>query len=166
MRVFAVSGTSGTGKTTIIEGLIRTLKEKGFSVCTAKSSKEDLQAPEGSDTWRHMRAGAEITVFLGPESTVSRRRGKARIREVFRGDEADFLLIEGKKGVDLPRLWCIGGNKTDVNEIPSNTRAVVIWEGSKGTVEGYDGIVLSSHELSSLSDIIIESAIDIELIDF
>ena len=166
MRVFAVSGTSGTGKTTIIEGLIRTLKERGFSVCTAKSSKEDLHAPEGTDTWRHMKAGAEITVFLGPESTVSRRRGKAKIREVFRGDEADFLLIEGKKGVDLPRFWCIGGRKTDAIEIPSNTRAVVIWEGSDGTVEGYDGVVLSSYELSSLSDIIIESAIDFKGIDF
>jgi molybdopterin-guanine dinucleotide biosynthesis protein MobB len=41
MRVFAISGLSGTGKTTLLERLVRELVRKGYSVATLKSTQED-----------------------------------------------------------------------------------------------------------------------------
>jgi molybdopterin-guanine dinucleotide biosynthesis protein MobB len=131
-----------------------------------KSSKENLKAPEGTDTWRHMTAGAVVTVFLGPESTLTRRAGRAKIREIFGGGEADFLLIEGMKTAVVPRFWCIGNKETDVGQIPPNTQAVVAWEENDRPIKGYDGTILKSIEIGSMIDIILESAIELESIDF
>ncbi|MHA2046829.1 MAG: molybdopterin-guanine dinucleotide biosynthesis protein B, partial [Candidatus Thorarchaeota archaeon] len=64
MRVFAISGFSGTGKTTIVEGLVRALVESGYTVATIKSSKHDPGPESGTDTWKHRQAGASVALFL------------------------------------------------------------------------------------------------------
>ena len=165
MRVFAVSGYSGTGKTALIEHLVTRLRKKGLSVCTVKSSQEDNHATAGSDTWKHMRAGAEITVLLGPTTTVARRAERAKIREIFTGREADFLLIEGMKKANVPRLWCVGDKEINIDEVPLGTQAVVVWEKDRLESSGYNGTVIMSSEFDSLINIIVKSAIDLEDLD-
>ncbi len=67
--IISVVGLSGSGKTTLTEKLIREFKSRGLAVATIKHSchPHPLDA-EGKDSWRHKQAGAERTLFVGPES--------------------------------------------------------------------------------------------------
>jgi molybdopterin-guanine dinucleotide biosynthesis protein B len=49
MRVFAVAGYSSTGKTTLVEALIRELTRRGYSVSTIKSTNEEIKDMKGTD---------------------------------------------------------------------------------------------------------------------
>ncbi len=65
--IISIVGLSGSGKTTLLERLIRELKWRGLSVGTIKHSSHPhpMDMP-GKDSWRHKKAGAERTLFVGP----------------------------------------------------------------------------------------------------
>jgi molybdopterin-guanine dinucleotide biosynthesis protein B len=67
--IISIVGLSGSGKTTLLERLIRELKWRGLSVGTIKHSSHPhpMDMP-GKDSWRHKKAGAERTLFVGPSS--------------------------------------------------------------------------------------------------
>ena len=57
-------GTSGCGKTTLIEKVIRELVSRGYKVSTIKHDAHDFQMDkEGKDTWKHKQAGASAVVI-------------------------------------------------------------------------------------------------------
>ena len=60
----AFAAYSGTGKTTLIEKLIHTLKQKGLRLAVIKHDghKFDIDH-EGKDSWRFTHAGADITMI-------------------------------------------------------------------------------------------------------
>lgn len=66
--IISIVGLSGSGKTTLLERLIRELKWRGLSVGTIKHSSHPhpMDMP-GKDSWRHKEAGAERTLFVGPD---------------------------------------------------------------------------------------------------
>jgi molybdopterin-guanine dinucleotide biosynthesis protein B len=161
MRVFAVSGYSFSGKTFLIEQLVKALRAKGHTVASVKSSQEDSVAPDGTDTWRHSKAGADPTILLGPNSTTIRYSNRLDWGVLLRSGNADFLLIEGMKSLDVPKFWCVGERSRDEGQPPNGTKAIVIWEG-----ESYDrdaaGIpVIPNIETERLTDIVISEAVDI-----
>ncbi|MBE9531570.1 MAG: molybdopterin-guanine dinucleotide biosynthesis protein B [Proteobacteria bacterium] len=67
--IISIVGLSGSGKTTLLERLIRELKWRGLNVGTIKHSSHPhpMDMP-GKDSWRHRKAGAERTLFVGPSS--------------------------------------------------------------------------------------------------
>ena len=164
MRVFAVSGFSFSGKTFLIEQLVNTLRAKGHTVASVKSSQEDAVAPEGTDTWRHSKAGADPTILLGPNSTTIRYSNRLDWSVLLGNSSADFLLIEGMKSLDVPKFWCVGERSRDEGPPPNGAKAIVIWEG-----ESYDrdtaGIpVIPNIETERLTEIVISEAVDINSI--
>ncbi len=107
--IVSIVGRSNTGKTTLIEGLIRELKKRGYRIATIKHNLHgfDVDKP-GKDSWRHRVAGARtvvlsspglITVFEEPE----REYGIAELSERFIKD-ADVILTEGYKGNPFPKI--------------------------------------------------------------
>ncbi|ADD68438.1 molybdopterin-guanine dinucleotide biosynthesis protein B [Denitrovibrio acetiphilus DSM 12809] len=57
-------GTSGCGKTTLIEKVITELVNRGYKVSTVKHDAHDFQMDkEGKDTWRHKNAGASAIII-------------------------------------------------------------------------------------------------------
>jgi len=105
-RVFAVSGYSDSGKTTVVRGLVRELTDRGYTVATIKSTNQDVPPPNGTDTWHHWKAGAVQTTLLGPSTTTIRYRRRWDVREILEGCDADFVIIEGMKHEPIPRVWC------------------------------------------------------------
>ena len=74
--VNVVASCSNTGKTVLIEGLIKELKNRGYTVATIKHDVHGFDIDkEGKDTWRHRKAGAEAVI-------ISSRERMALIREV------------------------------------------------------------------------------------
>ncbi|EOU1699223.1 molybdopterin-guanine dinucleotide biosynthesis protein B [Clostridium perfringens] len=99
--VNVVARCSNTGKTVLIEGLIKELKNRGYTVATIKHDVHGFDIDkEGKDTWRHRKAGAEAVI-------ISSRERMALIREVQEEipleelikqvEDFDFIIIEGYK---------------------------------------------------------------------
>lgn len=97
-----VTGTSGTGKTALVEKLVSHLTAKGYKVATAKGHKAPIELDQpGKDTWRHRRAGAVATFLVsGGETTVFMNRELASEPEQISRlcpEGVDLLLVEGWK---------------------------------------------------------------------
>ena len=162
MRVFAISGLSGTGKTTLLERLAHELTKKGYSVASLKSTQEDVPAPEGTDTWKHQRAGAKTTVLLGPQSTTIRHGHRMTLREIFADSDIDFLLVEGMKRSKIPKCWCLGRNKLELKQLPPKTIAAVAWNKPTGTAEIP---IIQEGEINTLVGIIEKHAVELDQIE-
>ena len=62
-----VAASSNSGKTTLIEKIIRILKDRGLRVAVIKHTARgfDLDKP-GKDSWRFQQAGADTVILSGP----------------------------------------------------------------------------------------------------
>lgn len=99
--VVSVVGKSDSGKTTLMEGLIRELSSRGYRVATVKHHVHDFDIDvPGKDSWRHARAGAAVTMISAPDKfgvvrKVDRERTLAEL--VDEAGDVDILLTEGFK---------------------------------------------------------------------
>ena len=65
--VFSIVGEHGSGKTTVIEGLVAELTALGLRVGTIKHDLHGFQMDrEGKDSFRHKAAGASISLISSP----------------------------------------------------------------------------------------------------
>lgn len=65
--IVSIVGTSGVGKTTILEKLIPELTRRGLRVGTVKHHAHgefEMDRP-GKDSWRHKKAGAATSIEIG-----------------------------------------------------------------------------------------------------
>lgn len=103
-----VSECSNVGKTTLIEGLIRELKLKGYSVGTIKHDAHGFDIDKkGKDTYRHRIAGADTII-------ISSKKRMAMIKEVEDEiplekliamiEDKDFIIVEGYKNSSLRKI--------------------------------------------------------------
>jgi molybdopterin-guanine dinucleotide biosynthesis protein B len=160
MRVFAVSGYSGTGKTTIIEVIVKSLVKSGHTVATIKSSKHQAGLDQGTDTWRHMQAGASMTIFLGPNKESVSFKDRVGAAELSELSKYEFLIVEGMKSVNIPKFWCIGDADLKHDDIPLNTEAIVSWS-DRVAIPGLELPVYSADEIDELVKIVKTRAVDI-----
>lgn len=99
--VIGVVGFRKSGKTTVVEGVVRELTQRGYRVATAKhiSQKGFSMDQKGKDTWRHAAVGANPVVGVSDvETSVLIKNGMKR----FSLDEllgftpkVDVILLEG-----------------------------------------------------------------------
>ncbi len=111
MNVVGFSGYSGVGKTTLIEQLIPSLKNRGLRVSVVKHAHHrfDIDHP-GKDTHRHREAGAFEVVAASSHRLALMREFEQPselnvhqlIAELYEG--VDWVLVEGFKDSDLLRI--------------------------------------------------------------
>jgi molybdopterin-guanine dinucleotide biosynthesis protein B len=107
--VISFIGHSNSGKTTLIEKLVRELKSRGYRVATVKhaSGETNLDQP-GKDSWRHIEAGSEATILntkdrvmlikpVGPDISLE------EIVPIL-GEDPDIILAEGFKQSSVPKI--------------------------------------------------------------
>lgn len=102
-KKIAVIGSKRSGKTSIAETLIEHFTKMGLTVGTIKHiHHSDFTIDrEGSDTWRHRRAGARVTAYFSPFEAgliISMDREPETIEESLKLIEwlkMDLLIIEG-----------------------------------------------------------------------
>ena len=99
--VNVVASCSNTGKTVLIEGLIKELKNRGYTVATIKHDVHGFDIDkEGKDTWRHRKAGAEAVIISSKERMALIREVQEEIplEELIKQvEDFDFIIIEGYK---------------------------------------------------------------------
>src|SRR4030042_2341468 len=100
--IVSIVGKSKTGKTTLIEGLIKELKSRGYRVATAKHTSHELMLDKpGKDSWRHIQAGSEATAISSPYQLVfikpvAQSPSLDEIARLF-GNDYDIIIAEGFK---------------------------------------------------------------------
>jgi molybdopterin-guanine dinucleotide biosynthesis protein B len=164
MRVFAVAGYSSTGKTTLVEALIRELTRRGYEVSTIKSTNEDVKDIKGTDTARHRMAGAKTTVLVGPESIMIQSERPSSLKEVLSSIQGDLLLIEGMKEKTIPKIWCIGRDELP-KALPDGVVAVYTWDESPIDIEGQMVSRYTIEQIAELADLIETASVDLSEID-
>ncbi|MFQ6080784.1 MAG: molybdopterin-guanine dinucleotide biosynthesis protein B, partial [Candidatus Bathyarchaeia archaeon] len=99
--IIGVLGPRNSGKTTLIESVIRELTKRGYRVATAKhvDQKGFSMDTEGKDTWRHSAAGANPVVSVSDiETAILIKEGAQRFsldRLLSFTPDTDIILLEG-----------------------------------------------------------------------
>ncbi|HUX46523.1 MAG TPA: molybdopterin-guanine dinucleotide biosynthesis protein B [Desulfosporosinus sp.] len=89
-----VGGKSNSGKTTLLEKIIREAKGRGWRVATLKHDVHGFEMDQpGKDTWRHAQAGADVVAISSPR--------KIAILESVSGDQPLDEVIARIRGVDV-----------------------------------------------------------------
>ncbi len=143
MKIVSVVGPKKSGKTSLVEAMVRTLKERG-RVGTIKNMPGHPVEDRG-DTRRHFDAGADVVVGVGQNGMVfkvARDGGLEAALEDLRNSGVDYAIVEGFKRSDLPKI-VLGGI-----EVPN---ALVKVDASPpfddDLVEELVGLLISSEEL-------------------
>jgi molybdopterin-guanine dinucleotide biosynthesis protein B len=109
-RLISVVGKKNAGKTTLVVALVKDLVRRGHRVMTIKHGSHPFEIDaQGRDTWRHMHeGGAERVVMETPNSRVLIAKPQAPLgpRELaaLYLAEAEFVICEGFKSSDLPKI--------------------------------------------------------------
>jgi molybdopterin-guanine dinucleotide biosynthesis protein B len=103
MRVFGVTGWKNSGKTTLVEALVRELTRRGWQVATVKHAHHDFDIDkDGTDSFRHRKAGAkEVAIVSGRRWALMhelREEEEPTLEDVLsRLSPSDLVLVEGYK---------------------------------------------------------------------
>ena len=101
---------SGTGKTTLLEAVLRELTRRGRRVGAIKHDAHSFEIDhEGKDSWRLTQAGASPMVISSPEKLAvveQGLRGEVPLDEIMARymTGADLVLTEGFKTGHLPKI--------------------------------------------------------------
>lgn len=106
MKVFTVTGLSGSGKTSTIECLIKELNKRGYSVGTVKEIhyQNFTIDTEGKNTFRHRQAGASTVTARGNNETDILYKGKLPIYDILSRYSEDFVILEGVRDAIVPEI--------------------------------------------------------------
>ncbi|PAF43954.1 molybdopterin-guanine dinucleotide biosynthesis protein B [Helicobacter sp. 11S02596-1] len=137
-KIVAFTGVSNSGKTTLIEKLVRLLVP-AYEVAVFKHDPKDKAVfdSEGKDSHRFFQSGADVSVFSPSKTTMMFHQTKsmAWLCEVF--CDKDYIFIEGLKELPFPRI-CVARGAIDEAYIPFSDAFALdksVWNAS----------VLSSH---------------------
>ena len=114
MHVIAFVGSSGAGKTTLMEKLITLFKERGLRVSTVKHTHHSVEIDhQGKDTWRMKKAGSfEVVLVSDSEMSLQRtfeQNSHMTVHEVIAQmyEGVDWVFVEGFKSSDLFKVEVI-----------------------------------------------------------
>ncbi|MFH1115307.1 MAG: molybdopterin-guanine dinucleotide biosynthesis protein B [Pseudomonadota bacterium] len=107
--MLSIVGKSDSGKTTLLEKVVRELTDRGYRIATVKHDAHSFEIDhEGKDSWRHKHAGARLTVISSASkialvADAEHDRSLNEIREEFiRG--VDLIISEGYKREIHPKV--------------------------------------------------------------
>ena len=112
MKAIGFAGYSGAGKTTVLEQIIRVLRERGVRVSVVKHAHHDVDVDvPGKDSWRHRKAGAfEVLLVSGKRLALMREfeqeRDDLSVHEMLAelDHSVDWAIVEGFKHGELPKI--------------------------------------------------------------
>ncbi|WP_456474689.1 molybdopterin-guanine dinucleotide biosynthesis protein B [Candidatus Pyrohabitans sp.] len=161
--VSVVSARSNSGKTTVIEHLVAELVKRGYSVATIKHiPKANFTVDkEGSDTWKHARAGAGVVVGLSPNEAafIVKTETELSVAEVLEKLRSfgsfDFVLIEGFRKESYPKIVAASSEEDARSLVDGATLAVSgVVAGSGEDVELGVPVIDATTQAKKLADLL------------
>ncbi len=103
MKVIGVAGFKNSGKTTLVEKLVRHLTAQGLNIATVKHAHHSFDIDhEGRDSFRHRKAGASQVAVISKERTAIIHELKGQeppsLNQVLAQlQPCDLVIVEGYK---------------------------------------------------------------------
>ncbi len=107
--VVSFIGRSNSGKTTLLEKVVKELKIRGYRVGVVKHTHHDFTIDHpGKDSWRLAQAGSDIVAVSSPQKVafiehVESEVDLGQLSTFFEG-KVDILLAEGYKGGNAAKV--------------------------------------------------------------
>lgn len=99
---------SNTGKTVLMEGLIKELTERGLKVATIKHDVHGFDIDKkGKDTYRHRMAGADTVIISSKNrlAMIKEVQCEVELSDIINMiDDKDIILVEGYKRSNLRKI--------------------------------------------------------------
>ena len=99
---------SNVGKTLLMEGLIRELKTRGYSVATIKHDVHGFDIDKkGKDTYKHREAGSETVIISSKNrfAMIQELEEEKQLNEILNMvKDKDIILVEGYKKSNLRKI--------------------------------------------------------------
>ena len=106
--VISIVAKSDSGKTTLLEKVIRELKARGIRLAIIKHDAHSFEIDHpGKDTWRHAQAGADVVAISSPGKVaiIEKLEQELRLDEVIaRISGVDIIITEGFKREHKPKI--------------------------------------------------------------
>jgi len=154
--VVSIVGKSDSGKTTLVEGLIRELVARGYRVATVKHHVHEVEVDQpGKDSWRHGKAGAVTTMISSPTQFVCVRKvdRERTIEELLEAaGDVDLLLTEGFKRAGDVRIEVARSARSDELITAPGEAIAVVTDMPHIVPEGTPVFPLDAH--SSIAEMI------------
>ena len=159
MRVVAIVGRQGSGKTTLIERLIPALRSRGLSVSTIKHTHHhdiELDKP-GKDSFRHRAAGASEVIIASDNgwARISASSEPASL-QILLGElrPVDIALVEGFKQLEwLRRVEVFRGPGEPLAQADPGIAAVAVPQGLP--IAGFKGHRLALDDTTAIVEFLL-----------
>jgi molybdopterin synthase catalytic subunit len=138
MKVLAVAGPSDAGKTTLVEGLVERLAERGRVGTVEHLDCEQPLDTEGKDTARHRAAGAAETYGVHDGGWFATGEDRT-LRDVLDdlAVECEYAVVEGYGDADLPTI-ALGDATVDEPVLAAPTADDVPIDEAVGAIEAVE----------------------------
>jgi len=145
ISVLQVVGFQNSGKTTLLEKLVRAALRYNLRVGTIKHHGHDgrpSEADVGKDSYRHRKAGADITAVVGEDMLQLHAIQSAwkleQIIELYKWLGMEAVFVEGYKNANYPKVVMVRHND-DIELLTSvtNVVAVISWIPLRTTYKTY-----------------------------
>lgn len=127
--ILCVVGSSNSGKTNLVEELIKELSKKGYQVGSIKHTHHKFEPDRpGKDSWRHRKAGSKISMICSRRAFAifSDWEQELSVEEIGSRffHDVDLILVEGYKNSRYPKIVVAGKNRWDPTQW-NNVKAMV-----------------------------------------
>lgn len=155
VRAIEIGGYKKSGKTRVVENLVKELKKRGHRVGTIKHVPQEgftIDQPE-TDTWRHAQAGAEKIVLISPDEIATLEKKEMNLEEALsKLENLDFVIIEGFRDAEnLPKIM-VPRDSEEVSELDDEFTVGFVGQGSNKPV-------FDSEEVTAIADFVEQEAI-------
>ena len=127
--IISIVGKSDSGKTTLLEALIKVLKQRGRRIAVIKHAADafELDTPN-KDSWRFSQAGSEVSAISSKDRLAVIRRLETdpdpQALAQYAGADCDLVLTEGFK--QYPKIEIIRSDQgSDPVSPPEQLLAIV-----------------------------------------
>jgi len=133
LKIFGIAGWKNSGKTTLVEKIIKDLVNRGYTASSIKHAHHEFEIDkEGKDSYRHRQAGA-TQVIVSSENLWAMISSQAYVEDTVlekllgKLDPVDFIIVEGYKSEKHPKIECyrLGCQKNPLIESDASIIAIV-----------------------------------------
>lgn len=118
-KIVTIVGKSNSGKTTLLEKIVRELTNRGVNIGSVKHAHDGFEMDKtGKDSWRHRQAGAASTLVIAEDKVALVKDDASAYVDKMKTylSDRDIILAEGFKKLALPKIEVF--RKDSVHEYP------------------------------------------------
>ena len=150
-----VGSSSNVGKTYLLEGLIKELKFRGYSIATIKHDVHGFDIDKkGKDTYKHREAGSETVIISSKNrlAMIKELKEETELNDIIKMVlDKDIILIEGYKKSNLRKIEVF---RSGVSEKIITPKEKIIAVASDINIDIDDIIIVDREDYKKLADLI------------